>query len=112
MMIDFADLSEEDLKLFTLARAIRARNNVAQSAAVRDISGRSYSATLVALESLNLDALQAVIVAAVSSGATGLEAGVVVGNVPTAAARVAFFEFAGAIPLWHEDEFGSITLVN
>jgi hypothetical protein len=111
-MINSADFTEEDLKLFTLARAARARNNVEQSAAIRDISGRSYSATLVALESFNLDALQSAIAAAVSSGAIGLEAGVVVGTAPTPAARVAFFEFAGAIPLWHEDKYGSITLVN
>lgn len=111
-MIDLHDLSEEDSKLFTLARAARARNNVEQGAAVRDISGRSYSATLVALESLNLDALQSAIAAAVSSGAIGLEAGVVVGKSPSPAARIAFFEFAGAIPLWHEDDSGSTTLVN
>lgn len=112
MTIDSTDFSEEDLKLFTLARATKARNNVVQSAAVRDISGRSYSATLVALESLNLDALQAVIAAAVSSGAVGLEAGVVIGQAPSAAARVAFFEFTGAVQLWHEDEIGRVNLVN
>jgi hypothetical protein len=112
MAIDFNELGQEDLKLFTLARATRARNNVSQSAAVRDLSGRTYAATLVALEALNLDALQAVIAAAISSGAIGLEAGVVVGHAPSPAARVAFFEFTGAIPLWHEDEIGRITIVN
>ena len=111
-MIELPEPSEEDLKLFTLARAARTRNNVEQGAAVRDLAGRCYSATLVALESLNLDALESAIAAAVSSGAIGLEAGVVVGKTPTPAARVAFFEFAGAIPLWHEDESGRTTLVN
>ncbi len=112
MTIDLTALSEEDRKLFTLARAAKVRNNVVQGAAVRDISGRTYTATLVVLESLNLDALQSVIAAAVSSGAIGLEAGVVVGHMPSPAARVAFFEFAGAIPLWHEDEIGRVRLVN
>lgn len=112
MSIDIKSLSEENLKLFTLARVTRARNNVAQSAAVRDISGRTYTATLVVLESLNLDALQSAIAAAVSSGAIGLEAGVVVGHAPSPSARVAFFEFAGPIPLWHEDEIGRVRLVS
>lgn len=112
MTIDWEKVSEEDRKLFTLARATRARNNVAQSAAVRDLTGRTYTATLVALEALNLDALQAAIAAAISSGAIGLEAGVVVGHAPIPSARIAFFEFAGAIPLWHEDEIGRVRLVN
>ncbi len=109
MTSDPGSLSAEDLKLFTLARATKARNNVTQGAAVRDLSGRTYIATLVALEALTLDALQSAIAAAISSGAVGLEAGVVVGDAPNAAARVAFFEFAGDVPLWHEDETGSIT---
>jgi hypothetical protein len=112
MAIDVNELNEEDQKLFTLARAIRARNNVTQGAAVRDLSGRTYTATLVALEALNLDALQAAIAAAISSGAIGLEAGVVVGHSPSPTARVAFFEFTGAVPLWHEDETGRISIVN
>jgi hypothetical protein len=112
MPIDIGDFALEDLKLFTLARTVRARNNVSQSAAVRDLSGRTYTASLIALEALNLDALQAVIAAAISSGAIGLEAGVVVGDAPSAAARVAFFEFSGAIPLWHEDENGRTNIVN
>jgi len=112
MTIDPGSLGDEDQKLFTLARATKARNNVAQSAAVRDLSGRTYIATLVALEALTLDALQSAIAAAISSGAAGLEAGVVVGETPSAAARVAFFEFAGDVPLWHEDEIGRIASVD
>jgi hypothetical protein len=112
MAIDFNELGQEDQKMFTLARATKARNNVAQSAAVRDLSGRTYTATLVALEVLNLDALEAAIAASISSGAIGLEAGVVIGNAPSPAARVAFFEFTGAVPLWHEDEIGRIRIVN
>ncbi|OIQ78144.1 hypothetical protein GALL_401500 [mine drainage metagenome] len=112
MTVNLEGFSEEDQKLFTLARATKVRNNVAQSAAVRDITGRTYTATLVALEALNLDALQSVVAAAISSGAIGLEAAVVVGHAPSQVARIALFEFAGAIPLWHEDEIGRVGLVN
>ncbi|HUW77253.1 MAG TPA: hypothetical protein VMV52_00710 [Candidatus Nanopelagicaceae bacterium] len=112
MTINFSEFGEEDQKLFALARAAKVRNNVAQSAAVRDLSGRTYSATMVALEALNLDALQSVIAAAISSGAIGLEAGVVIGQPPNSMACVAFFEFAGSISLWHEDEIGRISIVN
>lgn len=112
MTIDVNNLSEEDQKLFTLARATKVRNNVAQSAAVRDISGRTYTATLVALDALDLDALQSVMTVAISSGAIGLEAGVVVGSAPNEVALVGFYEFTGSVPLWHEDEIGRVKLVN
>ena len=78
------DLGAEDAKLVTLARSVRARNSAAEGAAVRDLDGRTYNASTVALPSLKLTALQAAIAAAVSSGAEGLEAAVVV----TEASRV------------------------
>jgi hypothetical protein len=68
----------EDDKLVTLARSARARTGGAEGAAVRDDIGRTYVAATVALPALSLTALQAAIAAAASSGATVLEAAVVV----------------------------------
>ncbi|HEX2498094.1 MAG: cytidine deaminase [Actinomycetes bacterium] len=72
------DLDPEDLKIVTLARAARARTGAAESAAVRDDTGRSYVATTVALPSLALSALQAAVAMAVSSGAGTLAAATLV----------------------------------
>jgi len=71
-------LSDEDVKIVTLARSARARTGAAEGAAVRDTDGRTYAAATVALPSLRLTALQAAVAAAVSSGAQGLEAAAVV----------------------------------
>ena len=43
------DLSAEDQKLVTLARATRARTGAAEGAAVRDADGRTYAAATVDL---------------------------------------------------------------
>lgn len=75
-----SELSAEDAKLVTLARSVRARTNAAQGAAVRDGDGRTYVAATVALESLSMTALQVAVAMAVSSGAPGLEAAVVLGD--------------------------------
>lgn len=75
-----APLDAEDAKLVTLARGARARAGAAEGAAVRDEDGRTYAAATVRLPSLALTALQAAVAAAVSSGAQGLEAAVVVGT--------------------------------
>jgi hypothetical protein len=72
------ELDPEDAKLITLARSVRARTGAVEGAAVRDLDGRTYLAGTVALPSLTLTALQAAVAAAVSSGAAGLEAAVVV----------------------------------
>jgi hypothetical protein len=74
------DLDPEDAKLVTLARSARARTRAAQGAAVRDTDGRTYVAATVALPSLSLSALQVAVAMAVSSGALGLEAAVVLGD--------------------------------
>ncbi len=74
------ELQPEDAKLVTLARSARARTGAAEGAAVRDDMGRTYVATTVSLPSLTLTALQAAVAAAVSSGATRLEAAVVLGD--------------------------------
>jgi hypothetical protein len=74
----------EDEKLVTLARSARARLAAAEGAAVRDDIGRTYVAATVALPGLSLSALGAAVAAAASSGASRLEAAVIVtaaGNV-------------------------------
>jgi hypothetical protein len=71
-------VTEEDEKLVTLARSARARLAAAEGAAVRDDIGRTYVAATVALPGLSLTALEAAVAAAASSGATRLEAAVVV----------------------------------
>jgi hypothetical protein len=72
----------EDAKLVTLARATRVRVGAAEGAAVRDLDGRIYAASTVGLPSLALSALEAAVVAAVSSGAQGVDAAAVVTAVP------------------------------
>lgn len=73
-------LEPEDAKLVVLARGAMARAEADSGAAVRDLDGRSYAAAPVRLAALRLTALQAAVAAAVSSGATGLEAAVLVGG--------------------------------
>jgi hypothetical protein len=77
---DPGELDPEDAKLVTLARSSRARAGAPEGAAVRDDTGRTYTAATVALPSLRLSALQAAVVMATSSGATRLEAAAVVGD--------------------------------
>ncbi|MGI5236750.1 cytidine deaminase [Dactylosporangium sp. CA-139066] len=72
------DLSAEDTKLVTLARAARARIGAVEGAAVRDQDGRTYNAATVSLPSLSFTALQLAVASAVASGATKLEAAAVV----------------------------------
>jgi hypothetical protein len=84
------ELSPEDAKLVTLARASRARTGAAEGAAVRDLDGRTYAASTVTLESLQLAALDLAVAMAASSGAKGLESAAVVTEsdaVDTAAVR-------------------------
>nr|WP_221493519.1 cytidine deaminase [Actinomadura coerulea] len=71
-------MNAEDAKIITLARSARARAGAAEGAAVRDETGRTYSATSVDLPSLKLSALKAAVAMAVSSGAEDLEAAAVV----------------------------------
>ena len=73
------DLSVEDQKLVTLARATMARTGAREGAAVRDLDGRTYAAAAVSLPSLNLSALEVCVAMAVSSAARGLEAAVILG---------------------------------
>jgi cytidine deaminase len=71
-------LDAEDAKLVTLARGAMGRAEAGSGAAVRDRDGRTYAGAPVTLAALTLTALQAAVAAAVSSGATGLEAAVLV----------------------------------
>jgi hypothetical protein len=68
----------ENLKLITLARAALGRTGAAQGAAVRDTQGRAYAAASVQLEHLTLSAIAVAVAMAVSSGADGVEAVVLV----------------------------------
>ena len=74
------ELADEDAKLVILARGAMARAEATGGAAVRDADGRTYAAAAVRLSALQLTALQAAVAAAVSSGAAGFEAAVVVGG--------------------------------
>ena len=74
------ELDAEDAKLVVLARGAMGRAGAASGAAVRDLDGRTYAGAPVELDALQLTALQAAVAAAVSSGATGLEAAVLVGG--------------------------------
>lgn len=92
------ELSAEDKKLVTLARATRARIGAAEGAAVRDTDGRTYAAATVSLPSLQLSAVQAVVAMAVASGSAGVDACVVLGEAGELAGpdRAALDDFAGA----------------
>ncbi|MFC9435049.1 cytidine deaminase [Nocardia sp. NPDC057030] len=74
------ELDPEDNKLLVLARGAMGRAGGASGAAVRDADGRTYAAGEVNLTALRLTALQAAVAAAISSGAEGFEAAVVVGG--------------------------------
>ena len=74
------ELSTEDAKLVTLARATRARVGADEGAAVRDGDGRTYAAATVDLPSLRLSALQVCVAMAVASGSRGLGAAVLLGG--------------------------------
>ncbi|MGE2733228.1 cytidine deaminase [Mycolicibacterium vaccae] len=75
-----SELDAEDAKLVVLARGAMGRAEAEGGAAVRDTDGRTYAAAPVTLDALRLTALQAAVAAAVSSGATGVEAAVLVGG--------------------------------
>jgi hypothetical protein len=70
-MSDAAAIDPEDRKIITLARSVRARNDVPEGAAVRDETGRTYVAGTVDLASLRLSALATAIAMAVASGHRG-----------------------------------------
>ena len=75
-----AVLDPEDQKIITRARSTRARVAASEGAAVRDETGRTYTAAAVALPSLQLSALRLAVAMAVSSGAVRLEAAALVSD--------------------------------
>ena len=103
------ELDPEVAKIVALARAARARTGAAEGAAVRDTDGRTYVGTTVALPSLALSALQAAVAAAVSSGATGLEAAAVVtgGDGADSAGRAAVRDLGATAPVHLADPAGT-----
>ncbi len=104
-----SELSAEDRKLVTLARATRARTNAAEGAAVRDLDGRTYAAATVALPSLTLTALDVCVAMAIASGSRGLEAAVVLTTAADTPSLAAAQEFAGTgVPVHVGDVRGTI----
>jgi hypothetical protein len=104
------EIDPEDAKIVTLARSSRARTGADEGAAVRDTDGRTYTAATVALPSLRLTALQAAVAAAVSSGAPGLEAAVVVtaAEAVDAASLSAVRDLTPSAPVLRADPTGSV----
>lgn len=106
-MTELAELSTEDAKLVTLARATRARTGAAEGAAVRDENGRTYAAATVELPSLRLTALEVCVAMAISSGSRGLEAAVVLTQAVGGVAGLASVrDFAGSGVLVHVGDHG------
>ncbi len=105
-----SELSAEDAKLVTLARAARARTGAAEGAAVRDEDGRTYAAATVELPSLRLTALEVCVAMAMASGSRGLEAAVVLTNaVGGVAGLSAVRDFAGSdVPIHVGDHRGAV----
>jgi cytidine deaminase len=97
----------EDAKLVTLARATRARTGAAQGAAVRDLDGRTYAAATVELPSLRLTALQVAVAMALSSGAAGLEAAVVLAGEEDPDGARAVAELSPSAPVYRVAADGS-----
>lgn len=102
----------EDAKLVTLARSTRARTRAPQGAAVRDLDGRTYAASAVDLPSFSATAVQVAVAMAVSSGARGLEAVVVLddaGGDPAEGDVAVVRDLAGAgCPVHHVSAKGDL----
>ncbi|MEU0267171.1 cytidine deaminase [Nocardioides sp. NPDC006303] len=110
-MPEQSELTAEDRKLVTLARATRARTGAAEGAAVRDLDGRTYAAATVDLPSLQVSAIGVCVAMAVASGSKGLEAVVVLGEAEEASADDLSIvkEFAGEdVPVLAGDPRGNL----
>lgn len=99
-------ISSEDAKLLTVARAASARNSASAGAAVRDLDGRSYVATSVELASLRIGALDLAVAMAAASGANGIAGAVVLS--PEVPDLAAVRDFGGpGITVWLADLDGT-----
>jgi len=80
-----------------------------EGAAVRDETGRTYTAAAVALPSLQLSALRLAVAMAVSSGAESLEAAAVVSDsVPSAGDLAAVRDVGPSAPIFHAGPDGAL----
>jgi hypothetical protein len=102
-------LDPEDQKIITLARSTRARVAASEGAAVRDETGRTYTAAAVALPSLQLSALRLAVAMAVSSGAESLEAAAVVSDSsPNEGDLAAVRDVGPSAPVFHAGPDGQL----
>jgi hypothetical protein len=105
-------LGPEDQKIITLARSTRARAGAPEGAAVRDETGRTYTAASVALPSLQLSALRLAVAMAASSGADRLEAAALVSDADPAPADLAAVRDLGPdAPVFHAAPDGTLRAV-
>jgi hypothetical protein len=109
MPVTEAVLSPEDQKIITLARSTRARVAASEGAAVRDETGRTYTAAAVALPSLQLSALRLAVAMAASSGAERLEAAALVSDAqPDPGDLAAVRDLGPDAPVFHAAPDGSL----
>jgi len=102
-------LDPEDQKIITLARSTRARVAASEGAAVRDETGRTYTAAAVALPSLHLSALRLAVAMAVSSGAESLEAAALVSDKdPDPGDLAAVRDLGPRAPVFHAGPDGAL----
>ena len=95
-------MSPEDQKIITLARSTRARVASSEGAAVRDETGRTYTAAAVALPSLRISALCLAVAMAASSGADKLEAAALVSDTePDEGGLAAVRDLGPEAPVYH-----------